>query len=252
MLGNSGFKGINSGKKYLISILLVIVFTLFTAFLLVKPNYLKYRNLADEHKTKNLQLLNMQKKQNELKTTDRGEVTNITEKLLMAVPIENNYLKVYGGMKYLADKNGIVITDFKIRPGIINITASDKKETDNGEKIGMDLSIQGSLLSIREMVYEVENSLPINEITKLTFNNSRIASGSATTQMMEAEISLVSYWQELPKYLEKYEAPVNRLDDKDYDVYEKIKDYPSMFFSIVPLESPTDSVPVGRDNPFPV
>ena len=253
--GGFGFnllRGVSALTKNMIGIAVATIAILFVVIKLILPSYQKYILLTKENSTKNQLLKEVESKLNELNTTDYSELSAITDTLLLAIPVRNNYLALYGGVKALADKHNITIVDFQINPGAINEVKKETAKDGKSATIGIKLEVKGELQAIRDMVFEIENGLPITNVSELSFTNSRIASMSAKTQVMEAQINLVSYWQKLPDYLAKYESPLDKLSKEDYALYEKLKAFQPLAINGMDQESIGQQTTVGRDNPFPI
>ena len=148
-----------------------------------------------------------------------------------AVPDANPTLSVISQLKILALEGGIVLTGIKSTSGV---------STTNGmNEAAISFTAEGAIPSIFSFLASTAKVAPIMIVDKIAMTE---ASGSITT-----DISIKSYWADLPKTIPSVDAPVTDLTVTERDTLTKVVSLTQPSFTeVTPSQGGTNPNPFGQ------
>ena len=186
----------------------------------------------------------------DLKTLSEADLYNSESLLLEALPQEKNFYGMLVQTKQIFEENGAFLNSFDLSPGLIS-TQSAQKTDDNSTLLSMKLAFNASYLNFSDILEDFSRVLPLIEVEKIDFTNLS-STPSASLPDLEGTMSLKTFFSPLPKTLGKIDEPLPKIDNNGNTLIQELAKYNRFSLKLqASEESATETVVVGKDNPFP-
>lgn len=203
---------LNILKEY--GLYLAIFFILFVlTFRVISPQFESF----NENRTKldliNTRLKGLTSKIKTLESMDKNQVQNDLKKLNLALPSEKEPGTMLGALDFIAARSGSRLGSFSLSVG--SLEESSKSAVTN-PRIGVPLltvnvSVRGTLSNVERFITELNNILPVMQVSKLSYASSGIST-----------ITLIFYYKPVASSIRtSVDTPLPQIGNKE-SILEKL------------------------------
>ncbi len=227
--------------------LLVILITFF--FLI--PKIGEIFSLRGEMTKQKEEINRLSQKISDLKTLSEADLADSASLATEALPSQKDIFQTLSVVKKIFQDNGLLVESFKFSGSISSSSGQTKEAAGLISPLTLNVSFFSSFPNFKEMVKDIEKILPLMMVNGVRFGSLE-ATPSASLPNLSGKIDIISFSSPLPKVMGKADQPLAKISVADKKLIEELKTYLTFKEeTLVEEGSPSGSLSVGKDNPFP-
>lgn len=222
--------------KPLLPYLGAIVLTVLLLFALVLPKIRQTLSAREVNNKQGMQIRELSQKLADIESLSEAELSETSALLLEALPEDNDFYRLLSVVKSSFTQNGVLLEYFDLSPGELGSGSGS---------LSVKVAFSASFENFKKLLSSLEKSLPLIEVSLVKFKTFIL---SAETSQVDGEMTIISFYQPLPKSLGKVGQPLAKVLGTEQKLVEELRGYRRYVSSGTTSSEP---VLVGKEYPFP-